>query len=250
MAKNTTTTGAQTNRVKRYADLAEHTKTDDVQRNLAIGRLAHIAKTGPNGTEADLLADAARIGTGAPEGDRLRAIQRLGQLAVAAYARSTSARKATTQTDGSHTGYRLPDIWFGDRYDSSLRTADITRLLREEIKLSRKIGKTPSDGNPALVDLVADAPASIKFSVRTPHYGSIRIELSGVPKEWGWTFGSDWKRPWMGEHWMETPALEALKKQLSVMMNTYNYDGSDAMVDYYNTNFYGTVDVAYSNVPR
>lgn len=247
MAKNTTTTGAQTNRVKRYADLAEHAKTDDAQRGLAVGRLAHIAKTGPNADQVDTLVQQA-TGTGAPTGERLEAIVRLGQLAVAAYGTAPAAAK--TETASSYTGYRLPDIWFGDRYDSSLRTADITRLLREEIKLSRKIGKIPSDGNPALVDLIADAPASIRFSVRTPHYGSIRIELSGVPKEWGWTFGSDWKRPWMGEHWMETPALEALKKQLSVMMNTYNYDGSDPMVDHFNVNFYGSVDVKFDEVPR
>lgn len=249
MAKNTTTTGAQTNRVKRYADLAEHAKTDDAQRGLAIGRLLHIAKFGPNAQEAVDLAKLAH-GTGTPEGERLQAIKRLGHLAIAAYNGTAPAKAATRETGSSHTGYRLPDIWFGDRYDSRLRTADITKLLREEIKLSRKVGKIPSDGNPALVDLIADAPATIKFSVRTPHYGSIRIELSGVPKEWGWTFGSDWKRPWMGEHWMETPALEALKKQLSVMMNSYNYDGSDPMVDHFNTNFYGNVEVKYEDVPR
>lgn len=147
-------------------------------------------------------------------------------------------------------GYRIPDGWYGAKYDPKRSLTDIAKMIREEIKLLRKIGNLESDGAVAIPSPIADMPAGIKVSVRQPHYGSIVITLSGIPAEWGWTRGVDPRDFWRKECWLHTPALESLMTELRTLMSAYRYDRSDAMVDYYDTNFYGRVDVDWREVPR
>lgn len=149
-----------------------------------------------------------------------------------------------------HRGYQIPDGWYGAKYDPKRSLTDIAKMIREEIKLLRKIGNLESDGAVAIPSPIADMPAGIKVSVRQPHYGAIDITLSGIPAEWGWVKGGDYRRPWMGEHWMHTPALESLMKELRTLMGAYNYDRSDIMVDHFDVRFYGDVDVDWREVPR
>lgn len=158
------------------------------------------------------------------------------------------AQLAEAPQTSSH--YRLPDGWFGAKYDPSRSLTDIAKMIREEIKFLRKIGNLESDGTVAIPSPIADMPASIKVSVRQPHYGSINITLSGIPAEWGWVRGTDHRECWRGEHWMRTPALEALLKELKALMNAYNYDHSDIMTDYFDVRFYGSTDVDWREVPR
>lgn len=147
-------------------------------------------------------------------------------------------------------GYRLPDGWFGAKYDPKHTLTDIAKMIREEIKLLRKIGNLESDGAVAIPSPIADMPAGIKVSVRQLHYGSIVVTLSGVPQEWGWVRGIDPRDFWNQERWMHTPALHALIDELDTLVNAYNYDRSDAMVDHFDVNFYGRVDVDWREVPR
>lgn len=153
--------------------------------------------------------------------------------------------------DASHSGgYQIPDGWYGAKYDPKRSLTDIAKMIREEIKLLRKIGNLESNGAVAIPSPIADMPAGIKVSVRQPHYGSIVITLSGIPAEWGWMRGVDPRGYWHEECWLHTPALESLMTELHTLMSAYRYDRSDAMVDYYDTNFYGRVDVDWREVPR
>jgi len=159
--------------------------------------------------------------------------------------------KLMSQLDEApHAGYRLPDGWFGAKYDPSRSLTDIAKMIREEIKLLRKIGNLESDGAVAIPSPIADMAADIKVSVRQPHYGSIVVTLKGVPQEWGWMRGADPRDFWQQERWIHTPALQALIDELHALINAYNYDRSDAMVDHFDTNFYGRVDVDWREVPR
>lgn len=158
------------------------------------------------------------------------------------------AQLAEATSSGNY--YRIPDGWYGAKYDPKRSLTDVAKMIREEIKLLRKIGNLESDGAVAIPSPIADMPASIKISVRQPHYGSINITLSGIPQEWGWVRGVDPRDFWQQERWMHTPALEALIKELNTLMGAYNYDRSDAMVDHFDTNFYGRVDVDWREVPR
>lgn len=136
----------------------------------------------------------------------------------------------------------------GDKYDSSLSLTDIAKRIREEIKLARKYGATDAaPGDLATIDPIGQAPAGIKFSVRQPHYGAITVTLTNLPADWAWQLGTDRAgRPAM----VDTDALKTLKTELNLVMNAYNYDGSDVMTDYFDKRFYGTVHVSWDEIPR
>ena len=149
-------------------------------------------------------------------------------------------------------GRSASNTWYGAKYDYSytLRTTDIAKLIREEIKLARKLAKGNRSSTPALIDPIGDAPASIKFSVRSQYFSggsSIDIRLSGVPQAWGWEKRAD---EWGRERWMYTPAMKALMDELKKVMAAYNHDGSDIMTDYFDVRFYGSVETTWDEDPN
>lgn len=66
-----------------------------------------------------------------------------------------------------------------------------------------------------------------KFSVSSAGYNSIRIEIKS------------------GEFAKDSEELAAIRKYAEKYLDSYNYDDSDIMTDYFNTNFYGSVSVNY-----
>lgn len=160
------------------------------------------------------------------------------------------------------TGYRLPEVWYGENYidDYRVSTTEIAAHIRADLKIRRNLGKKtanlPEDAVAvALRDVIADAPASIKFSIRTDYFSggsSIDITIKGVPVEWGWEIDPEYD-PMDYRHsrkWVETPALKALKAEVERIQQSYNHDGSDSMVDYYDVRFYGHTEVDWREAPR
>lgn len=137
--------------------------------------------------------------------------------------------------------------WYGDKYADTrdLRLADIAKLIRAEVKLSRRLAKmTATPGAVKVADPIGDAPAAIKASVRTKHFaggGSIDVRLSGIPAEWGWTEVPDDCYIDQRPRKVATPALKAFARAIKQVMDSYNYDGSDTMSDYSDVRFYGNV---------
>lgn len=136
---------------------------------------------------------------------------------------------------------------YGSKYDKArgLRLADIAKLMREDIKLARKIGlKAAGPGALATIDPIGNAPASIKYAVRTQTYsggGSINIIIKGIPADW-YTVETDDR----GDAYpVASAALNALRDELRLIHEAYNYNGSDLMVDYFDVNYYGGVRVEY-----
>jgi hypothetical protein len=141
--------------------------------------------------------------------------------------------------------------WYGAKYDhtGAQRTTDIAKLIREEIKLARKLAKD-GGGAPALIDPIGDAPASIKFGVRSEYFSggsAIDITVKGVPQEWGW---EQKKNEYGRMRWVHTPAMRALFDELKKVMAAYNHDGSDIMTDYFDVRFYGSVETVWDEEPR
>lgn len=66
-----------------------------------------------------------------------------------------------------------------------------------------------------------------KFSASSAGYDSIRIEIKS------------------GEFSKDSEELAAIRKYAEKYLDSYNYDDSDVMTDYFNTNFYGSVSVNY-----
>jgi hypothetical protein len=142
-----------------------------------------------------------------------------------------------------------PGAWMGAKYAETrtMSLPEIAKLMREEIKLARKLAKkvAPTDGETgelAVIDPLGDAPASIKISIRSAYFsggGSIDVRISGIPEEWGWTYGEN--------HYgdrikIATPACLALYNEVKRIHSQYNYDNSDTQTDYFDTRFYGHVD--------
>lgn len=124
---------------------------------------------------------------------------------------------------------------YGKKYDSKLSSKDVAKLVRDEIKTLKKAG---------------EMPAGVKTSVRYESFAggsSIRISIKDTPfnvynPEW---VAYDIENP----HSSYTPHIprfsdeaRKLKASLEAMLNAYNHDGSDAMVDYFDVKFYSSVD--------
>ncbi len=138
-------------------------------------------------------------------------------------------------------------LTYGPKYTqgAGLSLTDIAKLIRQDIKLARKIGlKAAGDGALAVPDPIADAPAQIKFSVTREYYsggGSIDIRIKNLPDGWGWAMLPDPHR--QGELCEQaTPALKALAVELGVIHWAYNYDGSDFTTDLFIRRYAGGVE--------
>ncbi len=137
----------------------------------------------------------------------------------------------------------IDPTWYGEKYDDvprSCMTSVITKVIREEIKTIRKVAKkVAGDGSVKLHDPIGDAPDGIKFSVTTPHYGSINITIRNIPDDWGWVrkdrYGTGHVDDWPSE------ALRTLGKGLRALANAYNHDNSDIMTDYFDKRFFLSV---------
>lgn len=110
---------------------------------------------------------------------------------------------------------------YGEKYDGSLSTTEIAKLIRADIKVAVAAGELP--GKP------------VTYSVRSEYFSmgsSIDVEVrnyAGPVEEQG--FG----RPWM------TQEAGAIKARLEAISGAYNHDGSDIQVDYFDVNYYGHV---------
>lgn len=124
--------------------------------------------------------------------------------------------------------------WAGSRYDRNLSTKDIAALVREYCK---------SHWN------------QWRFSVRSHYFAGgsdIRIELKGGPIPCGTRSDDDFDRRWgVQTSYMYRdhddridPMAEVVMRDVVEYCKSFNYDDSDAMIDYFDTNFYLHENVA------
>lgn len=124
--------------------------------------------------------------------------------------------------------------WAGSRYDRSLGTKDIAALVREYCKTHWN---------------------QWRFSVRC-HFASmcseIRIELKGGPIQCGTRSDDNFDRKYgvqTSYHYHDhddriDPMAEVVMKDVVEYCQSFNYDDSDAQIDYFDTNFYLFENVA------
>ena len=160
-----------------------------------------------------------------------RLLERLARRAT-----REAAENGTTPRRGA--GYQLPDVAYGSKYQEMGRLygAELTKVIRADIKLLRDLGRKPSRaGEVKLNEPIGDAPAYIKFSVKHHHGTSITVTIRGVPADWWITKDHPY------EHIAAGPQLEAIGDALRDLMWAYNFDGSDAQVDFFHRGFYEKV---------
>ena len=151
--------------------------------------------------------------------------------------------------------FYTPTGWAGPRYNRDLRVKDIAGIIRDYVK--------------------ATYP-DCKFSIVTRHHTSISVSLMSAPFDVFSTPDAD-KIPLsrVGDvdsimsHWASLPskghigvnhyyindAFMLTDKARSVMsdvyrfMNSFNYDDSDIMTDYFDTNFYTDMSIGKWDKP-
>jgi len=119
-----------------------------------------------------------------------------------------------------------------------MHDADRNKLIRTAIKNAETIGLIP---------------AGLRVSVRSPHYGSVKVEVRVTkflilnPEHV--RYGNDnpshtyYDMPWEARERL-TPAGEALMSALKAIASQWRYDRSDAMSDHFDTNYY--LDVSFN----
>lgn len=133
---------------------------------------------------------------------------------------------------------------YGAKWEQAknLRLTDIAKLMREDIKVARKIGKQAAGpGVIAVIDALGTMPTQIKMSVTTEYYsggGSIDITVKNIPDDWGFVEAERYGRPCT----IPSAAFEAVLTDLRVIHAAYNYDGSDILTDYFDQRYLGCVD--------
>lgn len=133
---------------------------------------------------------------------------------------------------------------YGAKWEQAknLRLTDIAKLIREDIKVARKISKQAAEpGAIAVIDALGTMPTQIKMSVTTEYYsggGSIDITVKNIPEDWGFVEEERYGRPCV----VPSPAFQAVLAELRVIHAAYNYDGSDILTDYFDQRYLGSVD--------
>jgi hypothetical protein len=167
--------------------------------------------------------------------------------------RQAAAADSDTPPTGESRGFYNPGAWRGSKYEQAryLSLTEIAKLIREDLKMARKAGQAaPGSADLAIVDPVADAPAQIRYSVRTQYYaggGAIDLLIKNVPADWGWTEEAGEFGPCK----VATRAFAALVDEVERIYNAYNYDNSDSQTDYFDRNYWGNVQTEeHVRIPR
>jgi hypothetical protein len=185
-------------------------------------------------------------------GEREAAERMLDRALAAAKEAGVGITKDADDNGRSWHGYRLPEVWYGARYEEvkHMSLAEIAKRIREDIKLARKVETRLGTGaEVAIVDslaALAAMPKGIKVSVTSTAH-SIRVRVYNLPeKGWGYIRGRD---RWGQMGWVPGEELDGILRALKEIHGAYNFDGSDATVEYYHRNYFGHVEVDWRERP-
>jgi hypothetical protein len=230
------TTTATTNR-KRITDAKTEPKDRALKKVWLLENLIFHARTGA--------------------GEREAAERMLDRALAAAKEAGVGITKDADDNGRAWHGYRLPEVWYGARYEEVKRMSlpEIAKRMREDIKVARKVEAKLSTGTdvalPDPLAALATMPKGMKVSVTSEYFsggGAIRMRVYNLPEK-GWGYVKELDRYGMHEHWVPGPQLKPILDALEQIHGWYNFDGSDAMVDYFHVNYYGGVDVDWRERP-
>lgn len=121
--------------------------------------------------------------------------------------------------------YTMREALVGSKWTGEYRPArEIAADIRRDLKEAKKNGTIPSD---------------IKISVRCQNYAggrAVDVTLSGWDKS----------RIRTENNWNMTTEANAVQRKVESIREAYNRDASDAMVDYWDVDYYGTTQWDYT----
>lgn len=122
---------------------------------------------------------------------------------------------------------------YGNNYNSEMSTTDIAKQIRAWVKGQKKSGNFPK---------------GLKVSVRSQYFSggsAIRIYITALPTDWEVfnrkyveltsTRGHPNMHPYPSRY---TERVEKIRAEIMSYVNSFNYDGSEIQVDYFDVNFY------------
>lgn len=172
----------------------------------------------------------ALIGHKRTSANERSAAERMLARILAKYDRGGGASAGQESDPYANWNFEDPRV-FGAKYNQvkNATLPEIANLIRADIKLAQKVGRAKAaPGEIKLPSPIGDAPAEIRYSVRSEYYsggGSIDIYLLDIPEEWGWAMR--YHPRFREDRLLTTPALDALVEELSGIHWAYNYDGGD-----------------------
>lgn len=122
-------------------------------------------------------------------------------------------------------------IIYGYKYKEALDIVEIAKLIRADIKKTHPEVKATVRIRRYSMGRSIDVSLTVNF----PKLNPARIEADFVGER------SHYTNPWATER------AATLQKSIEAIVAAYNYDGSDIMSDYYNTNFGGSVNFNNTN---
>ena len=159
--------------------------------------------------------------------------------------------------------------WQGERYNSNLSTKDIAQLIREYVKNAHPTYRfsITSDINSITIALT-EYPVELTNSdlMLNYYHTDYHKRWSYVPSKGNIETDSmtqsdieEWinyqvetanrKQNFCESDTWLNPVVFAVLQDIQNFMNSYNYDDSDSMTDYFNTNFYGYVQIGRDGKP-
>ena len=123
--------------------------------------------------------------------------------------------------------YQLPERSYGPKYQANMDIKDIAKEVRKAIKM---------DG--------------FQFSVKIKRYSggqSLYVGIKVVPDDFPMAVLED-RFDGYQPRWVYSPELKALIDSIKDVVDSFNYNGSDVMVDYFDVNFYSFVDLEYDSL--
>lgn len=125
------------------------------------------------------------------------------------------------------------------RETKHLDIKDIAKKMREDIKKAKKDGLLPKSLKVSVRISRYSMGQSLDITVRDGMGGPLFTDEYLIATKRGTTYPSDYR----GE--VYTKEAGEILDTLNEIHNAYNYDNSDVMSDYFDRNYYGSVNVDY-----
>ena len=213
-------------------------------------------------------------------GGSTEAMQKLNNEFEIAFAMAQKFGKANTtyskrqpKTAESASSYRRQfytmNGWQGERYNRNLSTKDIAKLIREYVKNAYPTYRFSITSNIRHITVsLIEHPVELtnRELLLNYYYTSVYSRPVYIPSK-GCINANDTneadREEWINyqietagckknflesDTWLN-PIVFAVLQDVQDFMNSYNYDDSDSMTDYFNQNFYGSVRIGKDEKP-
>lgn len=183
----------------------------------------------------------------------------------------TKRQPKTAESAGSYRRqFYTVNGWQGERYNSNLSTKDIAQLIREYVKNAYPTYRFSITSNIRHITVsLMEYPVELTNATMMRNYcrAKVRTQPVYIPSKNKYVNANEIseadKEEWIAyrletanqrkdfyesDTWLN-PVVFAVLKDVQDFMSSYNYDDSDSMTDYFNVNFYDSLQIGKDGKP-